>query len=53
MAAVQTNDTNITPFVHQRYMVRAPHIFSNIDWFILAGGYGCGKSFAEPVRKSV
>lgn len=46
MAAVQTNDTNITPFVHQRYMVRAPHIFSNIDWFILAGGYGCGKSFA-------
>ena len=46
MAAVQIEDAHITPFVHQQYMVIAPHIFPTVDWFILAGGYGCGKSFA-------
>lgn len=39
------NENNITPFIHQRQMVAGPHILPDFDWFILAGGYGCGKSF--------
>lgn len=27
-------------------MVNGPHVFKDLDWFILAGGYGCGKSFS-------
>lgn len=27
-------------------MVRGPHLLPDVDWFILAGGYGCGKSFS-------
>lgn len=46
MAIMPIDDSNLTPFIHQRYMVRAPHLFPEVDWFILAGGYGCGKSFA-------
>lgn len=42
----QNDDSALTPFRHQRYMVSAPHILPYVDWFILAGGYGCGKSFA-------
>lgn len=40
------NDRDITPFIHQQQMVNSPHIYRDIDWFILAGGYGCGKSFS-------
>lgn len=40
------NDRNITPFRHQLQMVAGPHYFPDLDWFILAGGYGCGKSFS-------
>lgn len=37
---------NIKPFRHQQQMVAGPHVFKALDWFILAGGYGCGKSFS-------
>lgn len=40
------NENNITPFIHQRQIVQGPHAFPELDWFILAGGYGCGKSFS-------
>lgn len=39
-------DRDITPFIHQQQMVRGPHLLPDVDWFILAGGYGCGKSFS-------
>lgn len=38
-------ELNITPFIHQQLMVAGPHAYPERDWFILAGGYGCGKSF--------
>lgn len=40
------NYNDIETFVHQRQMVNAPHLLPLFDWFILAGGYGCGKSFS-------
>lgn len=40
------SDNSITPFRHQQQMVAGPHLFPDLDWFILAGGYGCGKSFS-------
>lgn len=43
---LQNDENNITPFIHQRQIVIAPRMFPEYDWFILAGGYGCGKSFS-------
>lgn len=43
---VLNDENNITPFIHQRQIVIAPRMFPEYDWFILAGGYGCGKSFS-------
>lgn len=43
---LQNDENNITPFIHQRQIVIAPQMFQDYDWFILAGGYGCGKSFS-------
>lgn len=40
------NEAGIIPNVHQRAICKAPAVFPNYDWFILAGGYGCGKSFS-------
>ena len=40
------NYNDIETFVHQQQMVNAPHLLPLFDWFILAGGYGCGKSFS-------
>ena len=43
----QPNDDNIIrPFIHQEQIVKAPHLFPDHEWFFLAGGYGCGKSFS-------
>jgi len=39
-------DKPIEPFVHQKQICSAPFAFPEIDFFILAGGYGCGKSFS-------
>ena len=39
-------ESEIKPFIHQQQIVTAPHFFPEYDWFILAGGYGCGKSFS-------
>lgn len=36
----------IQPFIHQRQICSAPFAFPDVDFFILAGGYGCGKSFS-------
>lgn len=36
----------ITTFRHQQQIVAGPHQFPDVDWFLLAGGYGCGKSFS-------
>ena len=40
------SELNIRPFMHQLQIVSAPQAFPDFDWFILAGGYGCGKSFS-------
>ena len=40
------SELNIRPFMHQNQIVSAPQAFPDFDWFILAGGYGCGKSFS-------
>ena len=40
------NELNICPFKHQDQIVTAPQAYLDFDWFILAGGYGCGKSFS-------
>ena len=40
------NELNICPFKHQNQIVTAPQAYPDFDWFILAGGYGCGKSFS-------
>lgn len=40
------NELNICPFKHQNQIVTAPRAYPGFDWFILAGGYGCGKSFS-------
>lgn len=39
-------DKPVTPFIHQRQITSAPFCFPDVDYFILAGGYGCGKSFS-------
>lgn len=45
--APQINDDRIIrPFIHQEQIVKSPHLFPEYDWFFLAGGYGCGKSFS-------
>lgn len=36
----------IKTFKHQSQIVAAPRLFPDYEWFILAGGYGCGKSFS-------
>lgn len=36
----------IRPFIHQQQILTAPHLMPDYDFFILAGGYGCGKSFS-------
>lgn len=41
-----TSSLVITPFVHQQQIINAVSVYRDIDWFILAGGYGCGKSFS-------
>lgn len=48
MAVKKKADTEntIKPFIHQRQMVSAPVLLPDYDWFILGGGYGCGKSFS-------
>lgn len=43
---LQNDENNITPFIHQRQIVLCPRLLQEYDWFILAGGYGCGKSFS-------
>lgn len=45
-APTPSDDRLIKPFIHQEQIVKAPPLFPEYDWFILAGGYGCGKSFA-------
>lgn len=45
-AAQTPNDRLIQPFIHQEQIVQAPLLNPTCDWFILAGGYGCGKSFS-------
>ena len=40
------SELNIRPFMHQLQIVSAPQAFPDFDWFILVGGYGCGKSFS-------
>lgn len=37
---------DINPFIHQVQIVKSPSLLPDYDWFILAGGYGCGKSFS-------
>ena len=34
----------ITPFIHQRQMISAPWACTEVSYFELCGGYGCGKS---------
>lgn len=40
------DERQVAPFRHQQQIVSAPHTFPEFAWFILAGGYGCGKSFS-------
>lgn len=40
------SEQRIKPFIHQQQIVTAPHVLPEYDFFILAGGYGCGKSFS-------
>lgn len=42
----QNSDNTITPFIHQQQILASPHLYPDYDFHILAGGYGCGKSFA-------
>ena len=46
MAVKKDNTLNIHPFIHQQQIVNAPATFPDYDWFLLAGGYGSGKSFS-------
>lgn len=46
LPAKKLDDRTITPFRHQKIIMAAPQAFQDLDWFILAGGYGCGKSFS-------
>lgn len=39
-------DKPIEPFIHQKQITSAPFTFPECDYFFLAGGYGCGKSFS-------
>lgn len=39
-------NSGITPFIHQRQIVSAPFAYTDISYFFLCGGYGCGKSFS-------
>ena len=41
-----TENKPVKPFIHQLQITSAPDNFPDIDYFILAGGYGCGKSFS-------
>ncbi len=45
-AQTQSSDFEIIPSKHQKAIVTAPHFYPDYDWFILAGGYGCGKSYS-------
>lgn len=45
MTATKNNE-DIKPFIHQKQIVSAPFALSDISYFGLAGGYGCGKSFS-------
>ena len=45
-AVQKVKQTGITPFEHQEQIVSAPYAFPMITYFILQGGYGCGKSFS-------
>lgn len=40
------NENDLKVFEHQRQIVDGPHTLPEVEWFILAGGYGCGKSFS-------
>lgn len=40
------NENDLIVFEHQRQIVDGPHTLPEVEWFILAGGYGCGKSFS-------
>lgn len=42
----RTNENTIRPFIHQQQIMQSPHLLPDYDFHILAGGYGCGKSFA-------
>ena len=37
---------SITPFVHQQQIMSAPFAYPDISYFMLLGGFGCGKSTA-------
>ena len=39
-------NSGITPWIHQRQIVSAPFAYTDISYFFLCGGYGCGKSFS-------
>ena len=45
-AGLVLRDKPVKPFIHQKAIVSAPFAFPDCDNFMLAGGYGCGKSFS-------
>lgn len=46
MRKAPPTENNIQTFRHQQQIVQGPHLYPELEWFILAGGYGCGKSFS-------
>ena len=44
--AQQSQSKDLTLAVHQKAIVYAPHYLPEHDYFILSGGFGCGKSFS-------
>lgn len=46
MRKAPPTENNIQTFKHQQQIVQGPHLYPELEWFILAGGYGCGKSFS-------
>lgn len=42
----QTQSKGLTLAIHQKKIVYAPHFLPEYDYFILSGGFGCGKSFS-------
>lgn len=38
--------SSVTLALHQKKIVAAPHFLPDYDYFILSGGFGCGKSYS-------